>query len=424
MAIKNRFKLTRQKPGANASGLLTRHSGLIVNGVAVAGKLVVGTCYTITSPDMLAALGITPAYDSANKCLVHYHISEFYRGAIPGTELYFMLVPLTITPDTVLEDLTGIYAKKLLLYANGVIRNLAIAYNPDVDGVGFVESLVDGFSAKVRLAIPAGKILRVWADERNMDIAILLEGRKYGDSSAAAVSLRNIIIAGDVQSYEGIAVVIGQDYAFADALVWPSGKFHAAVGTALGTLAGIAMEQDMGEVETLNITDAVLGKFVTSGLSSHKTLLESETQLDNLDDKGYLFPIKYVNISGHRWNGDHACAPVIIDDQGVMNEFKLSYTRTMNECKRSLYDKLVPKVRTTHQVDATTGKLPLAKIKHFEALGDEAMAKLSGVSGAKTTVDPNSDLFTPPQQLDVTFQVVPFGTIGTINGLIALKTSL
>lgn len=429
MAVKNRLNIQRQKPGANATGLLIATSALIVNGFAVAGKLVLGKVNTITSPDVLIEFGITAAYDTANKCLVHYHITEFFRMAAPGTTLYFMVVPTTVLPAVILEDTDSIYCKKLLLEAQGKVRQLAIGFNPDLrtvvvdPEVVFVEASLDGFSAPIRSAIPKATVLRQWAAARNMDLCILLEGRKYGNSASAAVNLRGIVVAGDQVNYEGVSVVIGQDFTFADTL-WASGQYHAAVGTALGTLAGIQMEQDMGEVETLNVTDSIKGLFTVAGLSSHVTITEAEPQLDTLDDKGYIFLIKYVNVTGFRFNGDHVCAAEIIDDEGVMNEHKLSYTRTVNECIRSLYDVLIPKVRTTHMVDAQTGKLPLAKIKYFNAIGDKAMKRLSGVSDAVTDCDPDSDLFTPPRQLAVKFQVVPFATIGKINGFIALKTSL
>lgn len=424
MAVKNRLKIVRQKPGENATGLLTAPSGIIICGaVAVEDKLSLDTPYKVTSPDGLAAFGLSAAYDTANQCLVYYHLKEFFRMAQPGTALYFMCVGFDVTPVLALEDEDSLYAKKLLQFAEGSIRQLGIAYNPDLAGDAPAETLTDGFSTNIRTAIPAALVLRAWAEERIMDLCVILEGRKYGDNLGAALDLRAIAPVDDVVSYEGVGIVIGQDYAFADDL-WASGKYHAALGTALGTLAGVLMEQDMGEVETLNVTDVVKGVFTKAGLSSHKTLLESDAQLDDLDDRGYVFLIKYAEVSGFRWNGDHVCAPVIIDDEGVMNEWKMSYTRTVNEAKRKLYAKLIGKVRTTHQVDATTGKLPLAKIKNFEALGDDALGKLSGLSGYKTIVDPNSDLITPPQRLTVGFKIVPFGTVGEIAGTIVLKSSL
>ena len=99
----------------------------------------------------------------------------------------------------------------------------------------------------------------------------------------------------------------------------------------------------------------------------------------------------------------------------------------MNYLSRKLYNVLIPKVRTAHAVDETTGKLPLSKIKYFNALGDAVFndaAAQGHISGGVTEVDPDSDLMRPPQLLGISFQVVPFGTIGKINGTICLKTKL
>lgn len=420
MAVKNRFKITKGKPGANASGLATTISGLILPGIAVAGKLVLSTPYKISSTSDLAALGLDAAYDTANQVLVYYHIAEFYRMSAEGTTLYIMVVPQTVTQGDLLEDAGEIYAKRLLIFAEGNIRQLGVAINPTL---AYVETLTDGINSDIRAAIPKAALLRTWAEERAMDTTVILEGRKFGGNQVTSIDLRAITVGADIVSYEGVQVVIGQDYDFAHTLIARQ-QFHAAVGTLLGTLAGIEMQQDEGEVETLNLTDTALLKFITPGLSDHTTIVASSAKLDMLDDKGYVFPIKYVTVTGHRWNGDHVCAPIIIDAEGTMNEHKMSYSRIMNECRRAIYAKLIPKVRTTHKVDATTGKLPLATIKWFEKIGDSALAKVSGISGGKTYVNPDSDLFRAPQKLETSFTAVPYGTVGTISGTITLKTQL
>ena len=260
MAVKNRFKLQKGKPGANANGLETAVSGFILGGVAVVDKLALGTPYKITNADALADFGLNTAYDTDNSCLVYYHLSEFFRTAIEGTTLHFMVVAQSVLPAVLLEDTANLYVKKLLLAAQGAIYKLAIAFNP---AVGYTETLTDGFNADCRAAIPKAKILRQWAADRNMSIDVIIEGRKFSGNASSAVDLRAITVGGDVIWYEGTAVVIGQDYAFADGLGWAFGKYHAAVGTFLGTYASIEMQQDTGEVETLNITDVDLNKFIT-----------------------------------------------------------------------------------------------------------------------------------------------------------------
>jgi hypothetical protein len=426
VSIKDRYKNLKGKPGPNANDAETSVCAIIANGVAVAGKLVLGTVYKINTPDALVELGITPAYDTTNKLLVHYQLSEFFRLANGGTTLYLMVVSQAILPQTILEDTANIYAKKLLVEANGEVYKMGISFNPEA---AYAETLTDGFNSDIRVAIPKAHALRQWAQERNMPLDIVLEGRKFGGNSVTALDLRGIQISGEDVNYEGVALVIGQDWAVAEAkkAAHPLAEFHAAVGAFLGTFSSIKMEQDCGEVETLDITDADQLKFLVCGLSDHTKIKDVESKLDLLDDKGYIFPIKYVSITGHRWNGDHVCARIIIDVNGNQNEWKLAYSTVVNYTDRRLYEKLVPKIRTTHAVDTATGKLPLAKIKFFEALGDDVfntMANAGHISGGETFVDPNSDLMRPPQTLKVNFEVVPLGTIGKILGTTSLKTKL
>lgn len=414
-------EIQKGKPGAIVNAGDTATSALIAGGVAVTGKLELGKVYTIYRPDDAIALGINEAYDTDNKVVLYHHIDEFYRMAGEGTTLHLMVLAQSVLPATILAN----QAHTLVTAAKGEIRQLAIAFNP---AEGYTETLTDGFNNDVRAAISPAQEFYAWCYESDRPLNILLEGRSFTDTPSGAINLRSLTVgAGIPLEADKVSIIIGQDYDYAESRTWALGKKYAAVGTALGTLAGIAVNRNIGEVETLNLSDALLSKFLTAGLSSHKTVEEVESSLATLDTKGYIFPVMYTGISGYRWNGDHVCAPIIVDSQGRMNEHYISYGRTMDDATRRLKAKLLPKVKSVQPVNASDGKLPLGVVKSFNSLGNTAFEEMLSkklISNGATYTNPESDLLTGERALEIDFDLQPTGTINKIKGTINLKKSL
>lgn len=410
------------KVGANVSGAAAGISGLIVSGVAVAGKLELAKHYTLNSVDDLEALGIDEAYDTANSVLVYHHVREFYRMSGSGKELNLMVVAQEILPGDMLDDPTSTYARKLITSAEGRIRLLAVAFNPAAD---YEELVTDGFNADIRAAIPKAQALADWAFDTDRPLNVLLEGRAYSGNAATAISLKALEVSeGVALEAENVSVVIAQDYDFADTL-WAAGKKYASVGLLLGTLAGININQSIGDVEPLNLSDAAKGIFITGGLSSHTPVKDAEASLSTLGDKGYILAGLYTGQSGYRWDWAHVCAPEKIDSENRINLSTIEYGRTFNEACRNLRDALLPKIKSTQPVDPETGKLPIAIIRHFEALGDGVFGRMESaglISAGQTRVDPDSDLLNGERVLKFAFAVVPTGTIREIVGIINLKS--
>ena len=191
--------------------------------------------------------------------------------------------------------------------------------------------------------------------------------------------------------------------------------------------ARIAVNQNIGEVETLDLSDAKKLKWLTAGLSNHVKMTAAEADLSQYDDKGYVFAMSYTGITGYRWNNDHVCAPEIVDEDGFLNENTIALGLTMGKAARELRKRLLPKVKTVVPVDTETGRLSTGMVKYFEGIGNGAFDGMAGrgeISGGETIVDPTSDLLIGDKELKVSFIVVPTGTIGEIAGTINLKTSL
>lgn len=401
--------ITEGRIGANVAGD-GREFGLIGNGVAVVGegKTALATHYVLRRVSDAVALGIDAAYDTANSVNVYRHISEFYRRAGEGKKLHLMLLAQTVMIDEMTDA-----AKTLAVAADGNITDIAFCFNPIV---GYTETLVDGMNADVIAAIPVLQAFAEWADENDMPLHTILEGRGMGDALNTLVDLRDIVNA----DAEKVTLVVGQDWNYADTL-WTLGKKFADVGTFLGVIASQPWNRNPGEVETQNLTNATLGIWVIGGLSNHKKYSEVYADLETLNDKGYIFPVKYQGLSGYWWNDGHVCAPIVLDVAGNMNQHMIYYSHTMDQAKRALRVAYLPEVKKSVMLDE--GKLPASMVGYYDAVGDgvfDRMASRELISDGKTTTDPESDLLIA-KILVIQFAVVPTGCINEIVGTINLK---
>src|SRR5690625_2741725 len=114
--------------GANQDGV----AGLVLTGVSVPNKIQINEPRVIFSLADAEELGIEQTGDNAS---AYRHIKEFYeaRRIVSGSEiaeLYIMLTSSTTTLEDVADYSNVNGAKKLLEYAQGRIRLLAISRTP------------------------------------------------------------------------------------------------------------------------------------------------------------------------------------------------------------------------------------------------------------------------------------------------------
>lgn len=423
----DRLKILKEAPGANTLLGADSVSALIANGVAVVDKAQLLTVYTLFQPKDAEDLGINAAYDTANKVQVYRHISEFYRRCGKGVKLFLMLTDQAVTMTTMVDDPTGIYAKKLISEGNGAIKQLSVGLNP---AAGYVVEYTDGLDSDVRTAIPKAQALHDWSYENYVPCQIFLEGRDYNPASAAAAldlkAIENTVA-------EKVSLVIGQDYDYAETLD-AIGKKMADIGTFMGDIAAIKVNENPGEVgegeadvvSSRNLTSTTKSQFLTGGLSNHTKVNDQKADWKTLDTKGYIFPVSIPGATGLRWNDDHVCAAKVVDEDGYYNEFRISIGRTMDKCATALRIALLPKVKSVQPTNPTTGKLPIGIIKYLEGIGNRAFERLATaaeIAAGQTIIDPESDLVTNGK-LNADFTVVHYGTIDQIDGTIRNKKTL
>lgn len=412
--------ITKGRVGANTLTASDGISGIIISCVMTASYYgQVMTIYNIPEITSIAQQSLIGdrVIDTVG-INAHRHLKEFFRMAGEGQKLYVMFVSPTQTMSSILES--ELYAKKLLTAAKGEIRQLAVAVNPSAQELSQM-SYLNGLPTDVYNAIPKAQALADWAFENHMPLNILLEGYAFNGTAAAAGDLRAI----ENLNADKVSIVIGQDYNYAHTLNVARQKY-ADVGTALGTLSAATVEQNIGDNEAFNLTDATQGAWLEPGLSSHKKNEEVYLQLQTLEDKGYIFALEYAGLEGVRWNNDHVCAEIIQDAEGNINEHTIAYGRTHNKSLRLLRTALLPKVKGSYPVEPTTGKMTIGVQKYFEGIGNEVyagMMRRNEISGGEMKVDPNSDLITE-KVLKTSYRIVPYGTIGEITGTSNLKQSL
>ncbi len=356
--------------------------------------------------------GITEKFDKDNNVNVYRHVREFYRMAGEGILLNLMLVAQTETLVTIVEDTTGDKLKRLLVDSEFKVRQLAVALNPTAHATS-----VDGLVPDVFAAIAKAQGAAEWAYDQFMPTQIFIEGFGLNGLGSVVPDLRAIPNV----SATKVTLVVGQDWQYAETKTGLAQKF-ADVGTVLGVCAAAAINQNIGDNDAFDLTEATKSAWMEPGLSNHKKNKEVYAQLQTFEDKGYVFGITYPGLAGVRINNDHVCAPIVIDAEGNMNEHTIAYGRVMDDCVRQLRTAYLPKIKKTYPVDAQ-GKLPTGVRVSLEAVGDNIFTDMTNaveISAGKTIIDPDSDLLVE-KELIVSFDLQPTGVLGFLNGTINLK---
>ena len=387
-------------------------SGLITTGIAVSGGVQLDTVYNLKSVADAEALKIDTAYDatSGNKMLLYHHITEFFRMN-PNGELYLLVVAQEVTAtDVLLSDLVdktnANYAKKLLVEANGKIRQLGVCLNPDT---GYTPTITTGLDADVLLAATNAEALYLEEAALHRPVHIILEGRSI-DSTTIGTSLKDL----REEALPHVSVVAGADKAISNADAQYNG--YAAVGTVLGAVSKAKVNESIAWVEKFNLQSE--GKLTAVGLSGNTALTSiTDGSQDTLNTKGYIFFRTHTGIPGVYANDSHTYTATTDDFAYIENN------RTIDKAIRLIRAKLLPKLGSPLKVDADTGQLEAQVVKNFEALGKaaiEVMVQNEEASEIDVYVNPEQNILATGN-LEVKFDIVPTGTARKITVTIGFK---
>lgn len=347
---------------------------LVMNGVAVSGGAQLNTNYQLFSSKDADALKLTAAYDTANQVLVRNRIQRFFDQG--GVELWIRLTDQSVSMADMF-DVQESHARLLLQQANGRVKMLAVARNPDSYYSATVTSAIDQDSLD---AIPLAQEL---ADEfrlKHQPVLCFVEGRAFTGAIATLPDLRALDCA-------DVVVCIAKDDNLATVAY---AEEAASVEALLGTHSKAQVHLNVGWLERFPLGIATKKSFQKATTSSdHSVTAFDGDSLDVLHDKGYVFTTEYSSpdgLSGVYWDDNATCA-------AQTSDFLFSNDRrTAHKLHRTVVGAILPMLKGPLRTDPNTGKLSDVTIQAFRKAGTAAieadMFKQGEVDGYDVYLDP------------------------------------
>lgn len=333
--------------GESADGLMA----LVCGATAIADTFLLGTPYEITSPDDLAALGVT---DTNNATLLK-HVREFYDEAEFGAKL--VLYP--VDPGTKVTELCDYtkteegFARDLITRKNGALRGIGIAGL----NTGSISASVNGLDPDIISALPKAQQLAEWAtSELYAPLFFVLEGRNYDP----AQELKDLT----EEKYNRVAVIIGD-----------TGKDStgACVGTLLGRVASIPVQRNIGRVKDGSLHP--LEMYVGS-----KKVDESSSTISGIFERGYIVPRKHIGRSGYYF-GDDPMACIRTDDYA-----NLTNRRVIDKAYRIAYDTMLEELLDELELNED-GTLQHAVAKSWQQTLENSINRQMTANGELSATD-------------------------------------
>lgn len=369
-------------------------SGLVVYGEPNLNKVL------LIEPEQLDSLGVT----TVTHPVLHYQVSEYFR-VNPGAKLYVV--------SSLLNNAQFTEVKQLQQFAEGKIRQ-----------VGIVD-LLTAFADLATIAVTIETRLNELATT-NMPLSAVLS--IHNITPANLLALPNL----HTLNCERLSVCIGQDGAgrgnYVSGIV---GKKVGIVGACLGAISRAKVHESIAWVEKQNLVTEAYPKALTGNVIVAReldvtafidgTMLGDLTpaQIQSINDKGYLFPIKHIGYTGTFFNDSFSATASDSDFATIENN------RAIDKAQRGVYIKLLPKISGPIYVNPNTGDISEDTLASLEAIGSiplEQMERDGELSGFKIFINPDQDVLST-SKLIVTMKIVPVGVLReiTVNLGFALK---
>lgn len=349
--------------------------------------------------------------EEANMNFLHgipaYHIKEFFRmSANTSGKLYVMFANCSTSWDA-LETMQrvaggtinqlGIWTEQPIWKANGAEGK----YN-----LNLVKGLNDKAEALASQNQPLSLVLCANPSNTGADTT---EGRR--------IDLNKIPTCNCESSR--VSCIFGQAHNEQISLMQMRNQNHCPVGflgAVMGAIARANVQESIAWVKLFNLfsddfqeielgfgdinMDDAEENFIS--LNRYESL--SPVLLDDLDDKGYIFPIRYAG----RQNGIY----ISKDQTCSTGDYRtIARNRTINKSRRAVREALLPYVNAPLLVNPSTGYLAASKISSFKTLVGEVLSKMQSaqeISGYAVTIDPNQNVLVN-DTLKISYVIVPVG---------------
>lgn len=338
-----------------------------------------------------------------------YHIREFFRmsGNVNGTgKLYVMFADCSADWNAVevmqraaggMINQLGVWTEQPLWKANGPAEK----YN-----LNLVKGLNDMAESLAAQNQPLSLILSADPSHTGGDTT---EGRQ--------VDLNKIPSC--ICAASRVSCIFGQAHSGKVALMQMRNVNHTPVGflgAMMGAVARANVQESVAWVKQFNLFtddfqeielgfgDVNLDEAEENFLSLNRYESLSPVLLDELDDKGYIFPIKYAG----RENGVYISKDRTCSDDDFRT---IARNRTINKSRRAVRAALLPYVNSPLMVNPATGFLAPSKITAFKTLVGDVLAKMQAaqeISGYAVTIDANQNVLVD-DTLRISYVLVPVG---------------
>jgi len=383
-------------------------------GLAVKDKLQ-GNVIEINSMDDLKELGITAYSGDTEKDLLfgipYYHINHFFGIQGSTGRLFIMFADCGVDWNAI---------EQMQRAAHGMINQLGVWTEQSLWKQTDPEAETYSIDLVTDLQSKAASL----ADE-NAPLSILLCANSAviatDEESVKKVELGKIPTC--VINARFVSVLLGQGLdadvsamQLANQNLTPIGN----IGAALGCIASASVQESFAWVNKFNLIgyfpDIEMG-FGDVTLNSENKLTSTlkysslnKIQLDDLDDKGYIFLCKYSGLeSGVFFSKDQTCSN---------GDYRtVARNRTIHKSRRAVRNALLPYVNSPLKVDPSTGYLSSAKITMFQNIVSDILTTMQNneeISGFSVTIDKNQNVL-KNDTLIIKYSLVPVGVASRIE---------
>ena len=383
-------------------------------GLAVKDKLQ-GNVIEINSMDDLKELGITAYSGDTEKDLLfgipYYHINHFFGIQGSTGRLFIMFADCGVDWNAI---------EQMQRAAHGMINQLGVWTEQSLWKQTDPEAETYSIDLVTDLQSKAASL----ADE-NAPLSILL----CANSAVIATDEESVkkVELGKIPTYvinaRFVSVLLGQGLdadvsamQLANQNLTPIGN----IGAALGCIASASVQESFAWVNKFNL----IGYFPDIEMGFGDVTLNSESkltstlkysslnkiQLDDLDDKGYIFLCKYSGLeSGVFFSKDQTCSN---------GDYRtVARNRTIHKSRRAVRNALLPYVNSPLKVDPSTGYLSSAKITMFQNIVSDILTTMQNneeISGFSVTIDKNQNVL-KNDTLIIKYSLVPVGVASRIE---------
>jgi hypothetical protein len=326
-------------------------------------------------------LGITQAGTYTK--LLWYHLNQFFKRQ-PLGKLYIHLIDSTAVTFAEVETLQN--------FSGGEIRQIGF-YN-----------VLSAFSTANLTTIQSSCTT---LEGINKPVQVLYACNFQAIATIGALAdLRAL-------SCKNVSVVIGEDGDnLGSALAISETKSVTCIGSALGVLSASKVNENLGWIEKFNVVEN--GEFNEPALAiTSATFLvknQSQSALDGVNDKGYIFLNKQVGIDGTYFNDSPTAISETSDYAYIENN------RTIDKAIRNVRVFLLPSLNSPLYVnqDGTLSEDVISKFKNDCERALERMDIDGEISDYKVIINPLQDVLTT-SKLSIAIKIVPVGVAREIE---------